>query len=425
MKKKRLIVISIDSMVTEDLAVLRSLPNFSEVLADSSIVMRNEATYPTLTHSIHTAISTGCYPGTHGVTGNEHFVPGEMEPAWFEAFDEVKVPSLSAVAKQHGYTVASVLYPLTLNAPFEWVLHRNEHDCPFEEKYNRIRERSMQDVFDELRPYTKDSFNMGPVLSEDQFCTDAIVGLIERHQPEIIYTHIIAIDTIRHQKGMFGQHILDIYRELDRMLGQILDALKKQGLYDKTILNVTADHGHLDIDRVVSINRFLRDEGLITVDEAGNLVDWQAYMHSCALSGHMHIKDHDPALYKKVWDLIDANREALDIERLFTMDEVRAKYHLDGDFDFVIESNGAATFSTDYNAPLCVASGGPDYRYAITTHGHEPWKGIQPLFFVRNPYSATRVVLAKGKIVDQAPTLARMLGFDMPQADGSVREELL
>ena len=82
MEKRKLIVISIDSMVTEDLEIIRQMPHMGKLLERSSIIRRNLTTYPSYTHSIHTSISTGCYPGTHGVIGNEHFDPGNMEPEW-------------------------------------------------------------------------------------------------------------------------------------------------------------------------------------------------------------------------------------------------------------------------------------------------------------------------------------------------------
>ena len=51
---RKLLVISIDSMVEEDTPILRKLPNFGRILAQSSWVKQMESTYPTLTHSIHT-----------------------------------------------------------------------------------------------------------------------------------------------------------------------------------------------------------------------------------------------------------------------------------------------------------------------------------------------------------------------------------
>ena len=61
--EKKLLVISIDSFITEDLEIMKTLPNFSRVLGEASVVKRNLTTYPTLTHSIHTTIQTGLPAG--------------------------------------------------------------------------------------------------------------------------------------------------------------------------------------------------------------------------------------------------------------------------------------------------------------------------------------------------------------------------
>lgn len=76
--KRKMILISIDSFVGSDLNIMRQYPNFKYLLDRSSVVYSNETTYPSYTHSIHTSISTGCYPATHGVISNEHSEPGNL-----------------------------------------------------------------------------------------------------------------------------------------------------------------------------------------------------------------------------------------------------------------------------------------------------------------------------------------------------------
>ena len=44
--EKKLLVISIDTFITEDLEIMKTLPNFSRVLEESSVVERNLTTYP-------------------------------------------------------------------------------------------------------------------------------------------------------------------------------------------------------------------------------------------------------------------------------------------------------------------------------------------------------------------------------------------
>ena len=88
------------------------------------------------------------------------------------------------------------------------------------------------------------------------------------------------------------------------------------------------------------------------------------------------------------------------------------------------ETDGATAFSSDYTAPLQMLPSNADYRYSRATHGHAPEKGVQPTFFLRNPFARSQTVLDRGRIVDQAPTLARLLGFPLQDCDGQPIPEL-
>ena len=123
--------------------------------------------------------------------------------------------------------------------------------------------------------------------------------------------------------------------------------------------------------------------------------------------------------------LLREHAEELNIEKIYTREQVKELYGLDGDFDYVLESYGDGSFSSDFNAELVQETNNASYRSSIATHGHEPYKGVQPAYFLYNPYSDRKVDLPQGRIIDQAPTLARLLGFEMTTCEGTARAELL
>ena len=67
---KKLIVISADALVAEDVEYLETLPNFKKYLAGGVGVRKVHSVYPTITYPCHTTMITGVYPDTHKVTGN-------------------------------------------------------------------------------------------------------------------------------------------------------------------------------------------------------------------------------------------------------------------------------------------------------------------------------------------------------------------
>lgn len=424
--KKKLIVISIDSMVNEDLELMRSLPAFGEILEQASVVHGMTSTYPTLTHSIHTSILTGCYPEHHKVIHNEQYFPFIRPMPWFQEASLCKAKPLTAFAREAGMTAAYVYWPVTLGAEVEWNLHRGGIHTREEDLLESLRQRATPGLFDEVYPHVRDTFDLPDhYYADDAFCCSAVDYLIRTYQPDVIYTHLILIDHARHTGGVHGPHIRKGYEFLDGEVQKILNALKDTGLTDRTLLCITSDHGHLDIERVISINRFLRDHGLQTADAEGNILSYDAYCHSCSLSAQVYVRDQDPALARRVWQLLWENRELLGIGAILDREECRDRYHTDGDYAFMLETDGRSSYSAMPHFPLITPTDNSDYRTSKATHGHQPERGPQPAFVLCNPFAKRIVSLAHGQIVDQAPTLAALLGFGMPGCDGKPIPELL
>ncbi|MDD3400566.1 MAG: ectonucleotide pyrophosphatase/phosphodiesterase [Eubacteriales bacterium] len=428
--KRRLLVISIDSMVEEDIPVMMALPNFKRVLEKSSIVKKMESTYPTLTHSIHTSIMTGCYPEHHHIINNEIFIDGEGPGEWFEHASSVGVPTLADEAKRLGLKTAYVYWPLTLGAKHPWVLHRSgvHGGLPGETMQDTVRRKSTVGLLDEVMPAVSDCWEQPDRYHiNDLFCARAVSYLTKTYQPDIIYTHLTLIDRTRHSRGVFSDALQPAYQFLDECIGIMLDAIEQTGLGDQTIINITSDHGHCDIDHVTSINRFLSLHGFVDYDEQGvKITDYRAYCHTASLSAQIYVKDHDPVVRDKVYKLLHDNMEYLGISEILTVRQCEERFHTNGNYDFMIESDGKASFSARANyTDIFTKCDISDYRTSVATHGHMPHKGVQPSFFLYNPFAKDKVVLEHGRIIDQAPTLAKLLGFDMPCADGKPIEELV
>ena len=71
---KHLIVVSVDAMVYEDLEYCKTLPNFSKILKDASVIERVCTIYPSLTHPVHATLITGKTAGGTGIVNNIAFV---------------------------------------------------------------------------------------------------------------------------------------------------------------------------------------------------------------------------------------------------------------------------------------------------------------------------------------------------------------
>ena len=111
--------------------------------------------------------------------------------------------------------------------------------------------------------------------------------------------------------------------------------------------------------------------------------------------------------------------------RVFTAEEAREEEHYAGDFSFVLETDNYTSFGDKFTRPLVTGADNGDYRKGRATHGYLPSKGPCPVFCVNGPAFRKGEVISDGRLIDEAPTIARAMGIDMPGTDGSPVTELL
>ena len=184
----------------------------------------------------------------------------------------------------------------------------------------------------------------------------------------------------------------------------------------------------MDIVRSIKPNVIFADHGLIEVNEDGTMKDWKAYCHSTGMSAQIRLKDPtDRETWQKTYDLLKWMRDEgiYGISEVLTAEEADARDHLNGEFSFVIETDGYTSFAEDWKRPMIKNLDISDYRFGKATHGYHPDKGPQPTLIAYGPAIKKGVRLERRPTVDQAPTYARILGAEMPWADGHAIEEIL
>lgn len=420
---KKLIVFSADAMVTEDLEYLKTLPNFQKYLARGCMVKKVTSVYPTITYPCHRTMATGVYPDKHGVCGNLQFMPGTSPLPWKWDFSDTKwKDDIFTEAKKAGYSTAAVFWPVTGNHPYiDYLIDeywtQSPDDTPraayarmgSDEKMLRIVERHIGENKIRIHPPT------------EQFIIRCSCDIIREYKPDILFLHPANIDAYRHQTGLFTDRVKTGIEETDQWIGEIMQAVEDAGMLDETNFVLTSDHGQLDIKRVVNPNVILADNGLIRKNPDGSLKDWDAWCLSGGLSALVYLKDpQDAALYDKTCSLLRwmAEEGVYGVSEVFTAQEAEDRYHLKGDFSFVLESDGFSSFGDNFSRPIVTNFDTSDYRSGRATHGHLPQKGPQPVFLAKGPDFCENIVLERADLVDEAPTYAKLLGVELNGADG-------
>ena len=435
--KNKLFVISIDAMVREDVPYMETKPNFSRLMKDRAEVTRVTTVYPALTYPAHASIMTGCRPGKHGIIHNSPMKTVEDGITHFYRHTKnVKTEDVFAAAKRAGCSTAAVFWPITafnpnidhnINENFLFYPGELEHA---EEVYARdgSDEAALRAVRENLHrlPTDRGAWKIDKASTMDDFLTGCTCSLIRNEKPDFLMVHNCIVDSCRHRYGAFGEGVKDGLDLMDEWLGEIMQAMEDAGVFEDTDFVILSDHGQMDFSQWLNMNALLARGGFVDIAPDGSIYDWQAWGKSNGFSTAIHlVPGADEKLRQQVCEYLLQLKENPDygIEKVRTMEETKERYGIYGPFDFMLESDGRTAFTDKWIEPALYPRPAGD-RY-LGKHGNEPEKGPQPVFMARGPRFQPGAVIPHAEVIDEAPTLAHLLGQKMPQAEGRVLTELL
>lgn len=438
--KKKILVISFDAMVGEDVEYLRAKPksNFNRVMENCAQVGIMRTIYPSITYPAHFAIASGCNPGKSGFYEN-FYVPfnPQGKRGWILESQDCPVEDFFAAAKRAGMTTASVYWPSMANNPnVDWLI--NECFPAAKEDIRGIfaahgaNEETLLAIEQAMKylPHDVEEGHRCPARenTHDDFLTECLCMLIKEHKPDFAVAHNSYIDTMRHRYGIFNEHVIEALDAVDEWIGKIADTLMEAGVYEDTNIVIISDHGQMNYTRTIKPNLMLLHGGFLTVDEKQKLDTWQAYVMSCNMSAHVYLRDkEDKELYDSVYNYLKgfATEGVWGFKEVLTEQEARERYGLYGDFSFVLEGDGYTNLSGSIREPLISEVDIADYHTGRAAHGYMPEKGPQPVFCAKGPDFLPGAFMPNGNVIDIAPTLAAVMGQTMPDAEGHVFTELL
>ncbi len=423
MEHQKLIVISADAMVEEDVEEFQKLPNYRRWLEGGSRIRKVRSIYPTVTYACHTTMATGNLPWRHGVVSNSDWTRiGEAKIPWNFFHGAVKTEDIFDAAKKAGLSTAGLSWPVCGRHPnIDYLIAEYWSQWPGDTTLDAYKRSGSSDQVMEVIKKNLHALVEKTHPMCDEFHILCACDMIRRWKPDLMMMHLANLDDYRHENGVFNRRVTEGIHEMDRWLGMVMDTVEQEGLLPVTNLVITSDHGQLDIKRCVNVNVLLERKGFLIAGEQGEPKAWDAYCLSNGLSALVFLKrPEDPVLVRRVSRYLEELRdqEVYGIEEVLTAGEARERYRLDGDFSFVLESDGYTAFGTACSGPLVVQPDVRDYRYGRATHGHEPEKGPQPTFLAKGPGIREGTVLESGRLEDQAPTYAKLLGIPFPECDG-------
>jgi predicted AlkP superfamily pyrophosphatase or phosphodiesterase len=371
---------------------------------------------PVVTWPNHTTYVTGVTPAKHQVmfngllTRDASGVP-KIEP-WRPKREMVKAPTVYDAAHAAGLTTAQVDW-VAIHEPetITWAFaERPNADGVIEKEMVAAGLVSADDI---------ETFNTNTAAAwRDQVWTDAAVHILERHKPNLLLFHMLALDGVHHTYGPGTLASTTAMAFLDAQVARLLTALERSGLSERTTVVVLADHGFRTARRTINPNVALRSAGLVRGDGATRQIDAWTMPWGGAAGIYLTDKGTQATLLPK----IEAALSGIEgVDRVVTGEALLALGLPDpttsdqapdlvvaarDGYDFGRADTGALVVDTD---PSHVGHHG-----ALNT---EP--SMRALFLAWGRDIKPGVRLDDVRAIDVAPTIAEWLGVALPSADGA------
>ncbi|ANI90724.1 nucleotide pyrophosphatase [Arachidicoccus ginsenosidimutans] len=368
--------------------------------------------FPSITYPSHTAIVTGVAPAKHGVYYNGMFEPDSATGKIYWNYSSIKVPTLWSVADEHGLKTASLLWPVTGDAPVAY----NIPDIGSLGEKVREQYSKPEGFVDEVK---KNVFDNAAKIEYGKNVNIAKIAayVIQKDQPNLMTVHFFATDGAQHRVGREGDLVKRAVLDADSGVAIIVKALKDAGIWNQTVLIITGDHGFCTIKKTVAPNVWLSNAGLITDKNHGQ---WKAQFLTEGGAAFLYLKDkNDVETLNKVKQLL--NNLPAEQRALFRVINKKQIDSVGADPNVVLALSGLD--GTAFNGVL---KGDPVRQGKGGTHGYFPdFHQIQTGFIAVGPGIKKGTVIPVMSLKDIAPLVAKLLGFSFPTADGHIPANIL
>ncbi|MBQ8591588.1 MAG: alkaline phosphatase family protein [Lachnospiraceae bacterium] len=431
MKKEtehRVIIISFDAVGKRDLAFLKTLPNFGKFMEHAAICRNVSSVYPTLTYPAHTSIVTGKKPMHHGIVNNTQLQPNRPTPDWFWQRKYVKGTTLYDEAIKAGWKTAALLWPVTAKSRIRYCIPEVLANRPWQTQVSVMLTNSspgyLMDMYKRFG-HMVDGVRQ-PAL--DNFTHASALYTIRKHNPDLMLIHLTDVDTNRHIYGVEHEKVVQALIRHDKRLGEIMQALEETGDMSKTTVVLLGDHFQLDTHTIVYFNYMLKEKGYLST-KGDKITDYKVIAKNCDGSCYIYVHPkyrEDEALLSEVTQMFTtlSPDEIYGIERIFSGKEA-GKLGADDNCVIMIEAKKGYYYLDEFEVLTRPVKEEKKHKMRAT-HGYLPDKPDYKTFFMATGYGIQEHAEVEAmQLYDEGPTLAKLMGLELPDIDGRIVEEIL
>jgi predicted AlkP superfamily phosphohydrolase/phosphomutase len=288
-KTRRLLIVGLDAATFDLISpwiAEGKLPNLATLMKNGAWG-RLASILPPITPPAWTSFMTGKNPGKHGIFNFLEARPGTYELSYLNGASR-RAKTIWRMLSDAGYTVGTMNIPFTYPPEHLNGFQISGMDTPSEKSPFIYPPELHSELVNLLGRFQLDLRYLGymstdprrqRVLAEmeklDHQWLSASLYLMEKHPADVMMFTFMSIDTVQHHfwhymdsthhlhnpaaVERFGDAVLRVYERLDDAVGQMLQKISS----DTSVLVVSDHGGGPTSDRVVYLNRYLAQLGLL------------------------------------------------------------------------------------------------------------------------------------------------------------------
>jgi predicted AlkP superfamily pyrophosphatase or phosphodiesterase len=407
--ERRVVLISIDGMspyfyLDPDAYDLR-LPNLERLRDDGVAAEGVVGVYPSVTYPSHTTLVTGVLPAEHGIVTNTKV------DDWYLDSADVRVPTLWDAASGAGLTTAIVTWPASYGAKVDFLIPENlgSHD----DLLDRVRAGSTPGLFEELEVASGITPRMMPFshpdagVPLDELTAAFASALIRTKQPDFIALHFLDLDHRRHGSGPFSPEARRALELIDGHVGDVVAAVAEAGLTASTTFVIVSDHGFVATHTGVNLAMIQR--------RMAELAPRIRFRNSGGSAGaYVQGAGQEEAAQRRLHSILEL--ELGGRARFVSRDALEALGGYPDAFGAIEAEDGYVLVDEPGSEELLVPTD------TLGSHGYLPTNPrLLASFIMTGAGVAERQRghrIPPIQMIDVAPTLAALLGVELPAAQG-------
>ncbi len=393
------------------------MPRLAQLAQRGAYAEAVEAVLPAAPYPVHATLVTGLRPKRHRVLGDELLGPQGAHARGIASEGRIRGIPLWRAAQAAGHSVTALNWLSTRGADVALLLPDMgvPRSDPDQRWFEELRDEATPWVFERMR-------RLDETLPEIRWPTTAVRdSLVERlaceiaSQPAPPALWLLSFEqsgTAIARDGPGSEGARAGLARVDAAIGRLLDCFDDAGVRDSTAWFVVGDRSLFPLHTVVYPNVALERVGLITPSSmrSSGIARWQTYVRSYGGAAVVYAEDEADALLAR-----RALEEQADRTRAFRIVSARELelLHADPDAWFGLQGTAGYGIGKSARGPLIQATerrglGGYLPSQPGSAVGLVAWgAGVRP--GVRVPRMSQ---------IDVAPTVADLLGFELPGADG-------